>query len=89
MVYGLLRALPGERLYCLRRRRDTSRQFNASTAAPEPHDFAVRIKRLTSASAVRVHRISPRVRDVANAPWVDETRGVMALIWATREAEYF
>src|SRR2546425_4913270 len=41
-LYGLLRALPGERLFCLRYRRDTSRQLSASTAAPEPHDFAVR-----------------------------------------------
>jgi hypothetical protein len=44
---------------------------------------------LTSAHALRVHRISPRVRDVANAPWVDEMRGVMGVIWVTREAEYF
>ncbi len=44
-LYGLLRALPGERLFCLRCRRDAfaSRQLNASTAAPEPHDFAVRV----------------------------------------------
>jgi hypothetical protein len=41
-LYGLLRALPGERLFCLRRRRDRSRRLNASTAAPEPHDFTVR-----------------------------------------------
>src|SRR2546427_9338147 len=45
-LYGLLRALPGERLFCLRRRRDRSRQLNASTAAPEPHDFAVRVRRV-------------------------------------------
>ena len=63
--------------------------LSASTAAPGPHDFAVRVRRLTSASAIRVHRISPRVRDVANAPLVDEMRGVMALIWVAREAEYF
>jgi hypothetical protein len=63
--------------------------LSASTATPEPHDFAVRIRRLTSASALRVHRISPRVRDVANAPLVDEMREVMALIWVAREAEYF
>jgi hypothetical protein len=44
-LYGLLRALPGERLSCLRYRRDTSRQLSASTAAPEPHDFAVRVRR--------------------------------------------
>jgi hypothetical protein len=41
-LYGLLRALPGERLSCHRRRRDTSRRLDASTAASGPHDFAVR-----------------------------------------------
>jgi hypothetical protein len=64
-------------------------KLSASTAAPGPHDFAVRVMRLTSTSAFRVHRISPRVRDVANAPLVDEMCVVMALIWAAREAEYF
>ena len=34
--------------------------------------------------ALSVHRIPPRVRDVANAPLVDETRGVMRLIWVPR-----
>src|SRR5690349_2985620 len=44
-LYGLLRALPGERLFCLRRPWDAfaSRGLNASTTAPEPHDFTVRI----------------------------------------------
>jgi len=46
MGYGLLRALPGERLFCHRRRRDTSRRLDASTAASGPHDFAVRVGRL-------------------------------------------
>jgi hypothetical protein len=46
-LYGLLRALPGERLFCLRRPREAfaSLGLNASTAAPEPHDFAVRLRR--------------------------------------------
>jgi hypothetical protein len=41
-LYGLLRALPGERACCHRRRRDTSHRLDASIAAPGPHDFAVR-----------------------------------------------
>src|SRR5690242_4395831 len=43
-LYGLLRALPGERLFCLRRPQAAfaSRGPNASTTAPEPHDFTVR-----------------------------------------------
>jgi hypothetical protein len=50
-LYGLLRALPGERLFCLRRRADTSAQLSASTAAPEPHDFAVRVMPASSVLA--------------------------------------
>jgi hypothetical protein len=42
-LYGLLRALPGERLSCHRRCAKTSTQLDASTAASEPHDFAVRL----------------------------------------------
>src|SRR5439155_19362431 len=40
-LYGLLRALPGERLFCLRRhgRSFASPGLSASTAAPEPHDL--------------------------------------------------
>jgi hypothetical protein len=42
MGYGLLRALPGDRLSCHRRLADTSAKLSASTGAPGPHDFAVR-----------------------------------------------
>src|SRR6188474_3198730 len=57
-LYGLLRALPGERLFCLRYRRNTSRQRSASTAAPEPHDFAVRLRRvrLAPSASIASHR---------------------------------
>ena len=51
--YGLLRALPGERLFCLRRQRNRFRQLNASTAAPEPHDFTVRVRRVRLARHLR------------------------------------
>ena len=41
------RALPGERLFCLRRPQEAfaSPGLDASTAAPEPHDFTVRFRR--------------------------------------------
>src|SRR5947208_8773767 len=66
-LYGLLRALPGERLFCLRRGRDTSRQLSASTAAPEPHDFAVRFRRvrLAPSASTASHRTFVTM---ANAP---------------------
>jgi hypothetical protein len=41
--------------------------LSASTAAPEPHDFAVRFTR-ARLRALRVHRISPRVRDDRERP---------------------
>ena len=68
-LYGLLRALPGERLFCLRRRRDTAldpigsmrnRQLSASTAAPEPHDFAVRFRRVRLARHLRPPHLTAR-----------------------------
>ena len=79
-LYGLLRALPGERLFCHRRQRDTAldpigsmrnRQLDASTAASGPHDFAVRVMRVRLC-AFRVHRIPPHVRDDREPPldWV-------------------
>jgi hypothetical protein len=44
-LYGLFRSLPGERLFCLRRPRDAFAPFglNASTTAPGPNDFTVRL----------------------------------------------
>src|ERR1700716_2874835 len=42
MVYGLYRALPGDRLFCHRRRRNCFRQLDASVGASGPHVFAVR-----------------------------------------------
>ena len=67
-LYGLLRALPGERLFCLRRPREASLlRLNASTATSEPHDFAVRSGAYVC-RAISVHRIPPRVRDVRERP---------------------
>src|SRR5881398_2937861 len=68
-LYGLLRALPGERLFCLRRLRDTApdpigsmrnRQLNASTAASEPHDFTVRIRRVRLSRQQRPSHLTAR-----------------------------
>src|SRR5215211_95945 len=59
-LYGLFRDLPGERLFCLRRRADTSAQLNASTAAPEPHDFAVRVRRVRLARRLRPPHLTAR-----------------------------
>jgi hypothetical protein len=47
-------------LCCHRRRRDTSRQLDASVEASEPHDFAVRITRCSSAAHQRPSHPVPR-----------------------------
>src|SRR5213596_1286059 len=61
-LYGLLRALPGERLFCLRRPREASPLLglSASTAAPEPHDFAVRFRRVRLSRHLRPPHLTAR-----------------------------
>jgi len=82
-LYGLLRALPGERLFCLRRQRDRSRQLNASTAAPEPHDFTVRSSRTRQSRLSRPSHLTARSWR-SRAPLIcRETGGDMRLICPT------
>jgi hypothetical protein len=66
-----------------------SRGFDASTAASGPHDFAVREQLALVLRKRRVHRISPRVRDVRTPLSSGETRGVKPLICPTAKAKYF
>ena len=71
--YGLLRALPGDRLSCHHRPPDAKsvfRELDASIGAPGPHDFAVR-ERLHSSFASAASTASHRAcRDVRNAPLI-------------------
>jgi hypothetical protein len=81
VVYGLLRALPGDRA-CLPPSPSRSllrESLNASVGAPGPHDFAVREigVRLSPSPASTASRRN--VRDVRNAPLI----GRDARIWAT------
>jgi len=59
--------------------RASYRRLNASTAAPEPHDFAVRFTP-ARLRALCVHRIPPHVRDDRERPSMGETGRVMPLI---------
>jgi hypothetical protein len=61
-LYGLLRALPGERLFCLRRPQDAFATFglNASTTAPEPHDFTVRVSHTRLSWPLRPSHLTTR-----------------------------
>jgi len=58
MVYGLYRALPGDRACLPPSLSGSLRQLDASVGASGPHVFAVRLKRIRQ-SAIRVHRIPP------------------------------
>jgi hypothetical protein len=60
MVYGLYRALPGERLFCHRRLARLLARLDTSTAMSGPHDFAVRIKRFRQRRRQRPPRPAPR-----------------------------
>jgi hypothetical protein len=90
-LYGLLRALPGERLFCLRHPREASLLQDLAPAPRRPnHTTSPYASGAYVYRAIRVHRISPRVRDDREAPLIcRETDGVMRLIWARTKAEYF
>jgi hypothetical protein len=70
MVYGLLRALPGEPACCHRRLRKGAGLLEdlAPAWARQDHTTWPSAKRAARQSALRVHRIPPRVRDDASAP---------------------
>ena len=93
-LYGLLRTLPGERLFCLRRCANLSTQLDASTAAPGPHDFAVRHSRsrpvkihLTRAASIASHTL--RSVTIAKRPSVGARRGIDTVNQNYGKAEYF
>ena len=68
-LYGLLRALPGERLFCLRRPREASLLLDLAPAPRRPNHTTSPYAQATHVSrSSRVHRISPRVRDDGQRP---------------------
>src|ERR1700687_5830883 len=85
---GLLRALPGDRAclspspaLLLADLTPASRRQDHTTSPSAPAPF-VKL-------CCRVHRILPRVDDVARRPSVGRTAGVLEVICPTRETEYF
>ena len=68
MVYGLFRALPGDRaLLPPSPTKIAFRELDASVEASGPHDFAVRFCAVRQRH-IRVHRIPSRVRDDRDTP---------------------
>src|SRR5215207_1797294 len=68
-LYGLLRALPGERLFCLRRPREASLLLDLAPAPRRPnHTTSPYASGAYVSRALSVHRISPHVRDDRERP---------------------
>ena len=90
-LYGLLRALPGERLFCLRRPREASLLPNLAPAPRRPnHTTSPYAQAAHVSRSSRVHRISPRVRDDGQRPSSAVRRAELCgLICVRTKAEYF
>src|SRR5215203_4872913 len=68
-LYGLLRALPGERLFCLRRPGEAFALPDLTPAPRRPnHTTSPYASGAYVQRALSVHRISPRVRDDGQRP---------------------
>src|SRR6266481_6662889 len=77
--YGLLRALPGDHACLTPSPALLLADLTPTSGASEPHDFAVRVSTFVTRTA-RVHRIPPRVDDVAQRPSVGRDRIAIVLI---------
>jgi hypothetical protein len=86
-AYSALSSVTG--LSCHRRLAGLTAKLDASVGASGPHAFAVRLKRIRQ-SAIRVHRIPPRVRDDREPPlrW-DGTAAISEVIWVGRKEKIF
>jgi hypothetical protein len=86
---GFLRDLLGDRLSCHRRFANSSRNL---TPAPgrQDHTTSPSASRALVRSTISVHRIPPRVDDVAQRPsWRDGTARNIPVIWVFGKSEYF
>src|SRR5258708_17932764 len=80
-LYGLWRALPGDRLVCHRRRANYSAPLDASTGASGPHAFAVRSPRRSSVGTATSTASHRAFRDDREPPLLSgETGGDTPLI---------
>ena len=84
-LYGLLRALPGERLSCHRRPLRSLLLTNLTPASGrQDHTTSPYAQATLVSRCSRVHRIPPHVRDDRDPPLIcRETREVMPLICPT------
>jgi hypothetical protein len=91
VVYGLLRALPGDRalLPPSRSRSLLLESLNASVGASGPHDFAVRDARARPSLTLRPPHPTATFVTCATPLLSGETRRLTSLICPTTEAKYF
>src|SRR5258706_15747263 len=90
MVYGLLRALPGDHACLTPSPALLIADLTPTIGASEPHDLAVRRQAALVPRAANVHRIPPRVRDDREPPLLwDGTGRISELIWVERKRKYF
>jgi hypothetical protein len=70
MVYGLLRALPGDRAFLPPSSAAAlaARELSASVGAPEPHDFAVRVTCARQSHAPRPPHLTATFVTIATRP---------------------
>jgi hypothetical protein len=89
MVYGLLRALPGDRALLPPSPANMSASLTPASRRQDHTTWPSAIGALVK-SASRVHRIPPRVRDDRDTPleW-DETGADMHVIWVGTKWKYF
>ena len=86
MVYGLFRALPGDRAFLPPSPAKVAfRELDASVGASGPHVFAVRFHAVRY-RRIRVHRIPPRVRDDREPPLCGTGH---SLIFISEKQKYF
>src|ERR1700731_4772749 len=88
MVYGLYRALPGDRLSCHRRLRKICK-LDAGVEASGPHDFAVRRQTLSSQAPSASTASRPAFVTFAKRPSVEQDDWGYRLIWVFGKTEYF
>src|SRR6266436_9033376 len=90
MVYGLLRALPGDRAFCHRHQRKLVFADLTPASRRQNHTTSPSASGALVSSTVGVHRIPPRVRDDRDTPlgW-DETKRIIKVICLFGKSEYF
>src|ERR1700730_17132721 len=86
MVYGLFRALPGDRAFLPPSpAKIASRELDASVGASGPHDFAVRKLHRPSSALPASTASRSAFRDVAQRPSVGRDDSALFLFLASRQ----